>query len=81
VIKVLKGIFDGINVGEWGRKDLSDILENEKVEEIILTSIRENKDKPDYKKIVNEMLNFQLFIVTLNSKMKIPLETVRKIWD
>ncbi len=81
MIKVLKGIFDGINVGEWGRKDLSDILENEKVEEIILTSIRENKDKPDYKKIVNEMLNFQLFIVTLNSKMKIPLETVRKIWD
>ena len=31
VIKVLKGIFDGINVGEWGRKDLSDILEDEKV--------------------------------------------------
>jgi hypothetical protein len=81
VIKVLKGIFDGINVGEWGRKDLSDILEDEKVEEIILTSIRENKDKSDYKKIVNEMLNFQLFIVSLNSKIKIPLQTVRKIWD
>ncbi len=81
MIKVLKGIFDGINVGEWGRKDLSDILEDEKVEEIILTSIRENKDKSDYKKIVNEMLNFQLFIVSLNSKIKIPLQTVRKIWD
>ena len=81
MIKVLKGIFDGINVGEWGRKDLSDILEDEEVEEIILTSIRENKDKSDYKKIVNEMLNFQLFIVSLNSKIKIPLQTVRKIWD
>ena len=43
VIKVLKGIFDGINVGEWGRKDLSDILEDEKIEEIIVNSIKENK--------------------------------------
>lgn len=27
VIKLLKGIFEGINVGEWGKKGLSDILE------------------------------------------------------
>lgn len=25
-VKVLKGIFEGINVGEWGKKDLCDIL-------------------------------------------------------
>ena len=32
VIKVLKGIFEGINVGEWGKKDLSDILDEENIE-------------------------------------------------
>lgn len=27
------------------------------------------------------MLNFQLFIVKLNSKIRIPLQTLKKIWS
>jgi hypothetical protein len=32
VTKVLKGIFDGIAVGDWGKKDLNEILLEEKVD-------------------------------------------------
>lgn len=40
VIKVLKGIFDGINVGEWGKKDLCDILDEEKIYDIIVKTLK-----------------------------------------
>jgi hypothetical protein len=75
-IKVLKGIFEGMNLtstGEWGRKDLCDILEEENIEDIIVKAIRENHERNDYKKLVNEMLNFELFLVKLSPKVKIRL--------
>ena len=31
VTKVLKGIFEGIGIGEWGKKELNDILSEENV--------------------------------------------------
>lgn len=36
ITKVLKNIFEGIGVGEWGKKDLYDILADEKIDEVCI---------------------------------------------
>lgn len=36
VSRVLKGIFEGIGVGEYGKKDLNSILAEEKIDEVVI---------------------------------------------
>jgi hypothetical protein len=36
---LLKGIFDGLGVGEWGKKDLVEIIEEMKIEEKVVKAV------------------------------------------
>lgn len=44
VSKVLKGIFDSISVGDWSKKDLNEILAEEKVDEVIEVALKKYKN-------------------------------------
>ena len=45
VSKVLKGIFEGIGVGEYGKKDLNQILAEQNIDDVVIKAIKNNKDK------------------------------------
>lgn len=40
ITKVLKSIFEGIGVGQWGKKDLYDILADQKIDEACIDALR-----------------------------------------
>ena len=45
VTKVLKGIFEGIGVGEYGKKELNEILAEENIDEVVISAIKNNRSK------------------------------------
>ena len=42
ITKVLKGIFEGIGIGEWGKRDLFDILGDENIDEVCIDTLKKN---------------------------------------
>ena len=81
VSKVLKGIFEGIGIGEYGKKDLNEILAEENIDEVVIQAIGNNKDKPNWSSIVTEVLNLLGFIYKLSYKVKIYILTLKNIWN
>lgn len=81
VSKVLKGIFEGIGIGEYGKKDLNEILAEENIDEVVIQAIGNNKDKPNWSSIVTEVLNLLGFIYKLSYKVKIYISTLKNIWN
>jgi hypothetical protein len=79
VSKVLKGIFEGIGVGEYGKKDLNEILAEENIDDVVIQAIRNNKEKTG-ENIVSEVLSLLGFIYRLSYKVKILVSTLRGIW-
>lgn len=43
VSRVLKGIFEGIGVGEYGKKDLNEILAEENIDEVVVQAIANHR--------------------------------------
>ena len=78
VSRVLKGIFEGIGVGEYGKKDLNEILAEENIDEVVVQAISNHKDDHT---IVTEVLNLLGFIYKLSYKVKIYISTLRAIWQ
>jgi SOS response regulatory protein OraA/RecX len=78
VSRVLKGIFEGIGVGEYGKKDLNEILAEENIDEVIIASIKNNKDRVNWSNIVTEVLGF---IYKLSYKVKVYISTLKGIWN
>ncbi len=81
VSKVLKGIFEGIGVGEYGKKDLNEILAEENIDEVVIEAIRNNKQRANWDFIVTEVLNLLGFIYKLSYKVKIYISTLKSIWN
>jgi hypothetical protein len=81
VSRVLKGIFEGIGVGEYGKKDLNEILAEENIDEVVITAIRNNRDRPAWSSIVSEVLSLLAFIYKLSYKVKVYVATLRGIWN
>ena len=81
ITKVLKGIFEGIGIGEWGKRDLNDILAEEKVDEVCINTIKSSKNHPDFNKIVTNILEFMLSVYKLSYKVKIYLNTMIDMWE
>lgn len=81
VSKVLKGIFEGIGIGEYGKKDLNEILAEENIDQVVIHAIANNKSKPNWSSIVTEVLNLLGFIYKLSYKVKIYISTLKSIWN
>jgi hypothetical protein len=45
VTKILKYIFEGIGFGEWGRKDLTEMLQEQSFDQVIIECIKLAKEK------------------------------------
>jgi hypothetical protein len=45
VTKILKYIFEGIGFGEWGRKDLTEMLQEQNFDQVIIECIKLANDK------------------------------------
>lgn len=81
VSKVLKGIFEGIGVGEYGKKDLNEILAEEDIDGVVIQAIRNNKGRPNETSIVTEVLSLLGFVYKLSYKVRILVGTLRGIWQ
>jgi len=81
VAKVLKGIFEGIGVGEYGKKDLNEILAEENIDEVVIAAIKNNRQRPNWGSIVSELLSLLAFIFKLSYKAKVYVATLRGIWN
>jgi hypothetical protein len=68
-------------VGEYGKKDLNEILAEENIDEVIIASIKNNKDRPNWSSIVTEVLNLLGFIYKLSYKVKVYIATLKGIWN
>lgn len=43
VTKILKLIFEGMGFGEWGKKDLTDLLQTSDFDQIIIQCVKQAK--------------------------------------
>lgn len=80
VTKVLKGIFDGIAIGDWGKKDLNEILLEEKVDEVVVEALKKYKSTSEFSKVATVILDFLLCIYKISHKVKINIKTLDEIW-
>lgn len=45
VTKILKYIFEGIGFGEWGRKDLAEMLQEQNFDQVIIECVKGAKER------------------------------------
>lgn len=81
ITKVLKGIFEGIGYADWGKRDLNEILAEERVDEVCIKAIKFYKDHPDFNKFVTNILEFLHSVYKLSYKVKIYLTSLIEIWN
>ena len=79
VSKVLKGIFEGVGVGEYGKKELNEILAEENIDAVVIQAIKKSTDGLS-DNIVTEVLSLLGFIYKLSYKVKIVVSTLWDIW-
>lgn len=81
ITKVLKGIFDGISIGDWGKKDLNEILLEEKVDEVVVDALRKYKSTNEFSRAATVIFDFLLCIYKISHKVRINIKTLDDIWS
>ena len=81
VCSILRHIFEGMGTGEWGKKDLSDMLLEENFDEIILECIGSVEIGKNKESNISLFMDLLLGIYRLCSSFKIKIDSIKKIYE